>query len=99
LYSRRQAFLTNQNKNGPNCFKIGRVIQIFVSTSNFEANKLVLKILEDCKMKIGVHLQKYSLDSFSFFRGAKSPSKIILIFARKAITYKVRNSPEKNSHF
>ena len=35
VYSSRWVFLTIQKKNWPNCFEIGRVIIIFVSTANF----------------------------------------------------------------
>ena len=34
-YSCRWVFLTIQKKNWPNCFEIGRVINIFVWTANF----------------------------------------------------------------
>ena len=47
LYGWRQAFLAIQNKNWPNCFKIGRVIQIFVSRANFWKNWTILSNLNN----------------------------------------------------
>jgi hypothetical protein len=47
LNSSRQAFLTIQKKNWPNCFKIGRVIQIFVSRANFWKNWMILSNLNN----------------------------------------------------
>jgi hypothetical protein len=47
LYSSRQAFLTLQNKNWPICYKIGRVLQIFVLKANFWKNWIILSNLNN----------------------------------------------------